>query len=241
MLSILIGLACIAIIVAFAEPLIAGLLWIGVAALGLGAIAVGLIILAAVAPYLGTLFPIGLGICVFVWAVYMLIWAAARWRMLAREGCQRAQRFLVLISAKVQGITDPKKWSAGGAFVLAVWLFAISLAAVVPVAILLDGQGPWSPALRFALIGLFLAAFAVGGFGVIWRAVEWLRTPNKRLSGYAKFAFSVGGVLLPAGQLYRVFPPAGVLTLVGLLMWTVALVLVARGDARRPDQDGSNA
>lgn len=184
MLSILIGLACIAVIVAFAEHLIAGLLWIGVAALALAGIALAFVVLSASAPLLNQLVPLLLlgGVAWFV--------ALA----LKRHGAWLTATAL----RKARGIVSPKSWSANGVSALG-WVLLIGCVLAPGLFYSISrGHEPPSVVLILSSIGM-VASVVLIVWGGWWKLVDLFRRCGEPAHIGLAGAVAIGSVMVLIG------------------------------------------
>ncbi|WP_084398617.1 hypothetical protein [Henriciella aquimarina] len=221
MLSILIGLACVAIIVAFADQLLLGLLFIGVIALRLISVAIALFVLFVVANHIEKISPL-----LFTIAVVALCYICVRyWRNFSSA----FGRFRPVFTERVRGIADPKKWSPRGTCILSAWMFAVPFGSILLLSNLLDDGYEMDSWAIFGILGWLSICLAILGFGTIWYTITWLRTPGKRLRDYGTCIFLIGCALMPVGAAPQAIAFFGI----GFLLVIIGFALIAVDDVRK--------
>lgn len=228
MLSILIGLACLAIIAAFWEQL-AALLLLGVA------LVAGLIALSF-AFYLWSEYSATIIALALFGGVFWLIGATIKhWRQLLRAGREfllLLPRFGSFIARTVRLVLKPKVWTPDG-------MIAFGLVPGLPLLLLSAYHYE-----EYAIIGTGLFAVSLSGIGAARGLIEardlrQIATPQ----GVVRALLSIGSVLLliPGLFVWSSIGPeqgnasiAGSVMVAGAILWFVGVAMAASNDYRKP-------
>lgn len=179
MLEVIIALACIALIVAYAEHLVVGAILLAYAAIFVLFAAICIFVIIAALNLIEQIFPI-LIFFSLIWLAYISI---RNWQKLSNFSRQ-------LFSNIIRSICSTVNWSPKGIFFVATWMFFLpSIAAAIIFGIFgdnFDEQGQWSLSVRMIVVipflGSIFGSILLFLFGWAWITANWLRRPGKKTS-----------------------------------------------------------